>query len=262
MVDLRHLTASTASRCLLVAVIVCVSATCGKKSPTQPDPPQQQQQQNPTLTSVTVSSPRDSITVGDTEQFTATANFSNNTTQNVTATATWSSATTGVATISNSGVATGVSAGSTDIRATFQGVTGNRALQVTPPAQVAPVARFTVTGPGGDNTCQIIENSGGDWDCRFDGTASTGGTGGNVVRWRWRFDVGANSSSPQDDDDPIFDPNPGCGFFDTRPDRAPGTSFVQMIVKLEVFNAAGTGSAETRNSNVRLFPRNQCGFGF
>jgi Bacterial Ig-like domain (group 2) len=261
LVDLRHLTASTARRCLLVAVIACVSATCSKKGPTQPDP-QPQPQPQPTLTSVTVSSTRASITVGDTEQFSATANFSNNTTQNVTATASWSSATTGVATVSSSGVATGVSAGSTDIRAAFQSVTGSRALQVTPPAQVAPVARFAVTGPGGNNTCRILVGSGGDWDCRFDGTASTGGTGGNVVRWRWRFDVGANSSSPQDDSDPIFDPNPGCGFFATRPDRSPGTSFVQMIVKLEVFNAAGTASAEARNADVRLFPQNQCGFGF
>jgi hypothetical protein len=35
-----------------------------------------------------------------------------------------------------------------------------------------------------------------------------------------------------------------------------------MVVKLEVRNAAGTTSAEQRNSNVRLFPQNQCGFGF
>jgi hypothetical protein len=133
---------------------------------------------------------------------------------------------------------------------------------VTPPTPVAPVARFTVGGPGGDNVCRIIQNSGGDWDCRFDGTASTGGTGGNVTLWRWRFDVGANGSSPQSESDPIFDPNPGCGFFNTRPNAVPGTSFVQMIVKLEVRNAAGTFSAEERNANVRLFPQNQCGFGF
>jgi hypothetical protein len=35
-----------------------------------------------------------------------------------------------------------------------------------------------------------------------------------------------------------------------------------MIVKLVVRNTAGTESAEERNSNVRLFPQNQCGFAF
>jgi hypothetical protein len=141
-------------------------------------------------------------------------------------------------------------------------MTGTRTLQVNAPPVNVPVADFTVSGPGGSNICRIIPGSGGDLDCRFDGSASTGGTGGNITRWTWRYDVGANSSDPINDNDPIHDPNPGCGFFVTRPSPQAGTAFVQMIVKLEVRNAAGTTSAEQRNSNVRLFPQNQCGFGF
>jgi hypothetical protein len=248
---------------LLVLAFVLVFAACGN-GPTQPDPPPPPPPppSNTMLTSVTVTSPNNAVTVGQTEQFTATANFSNGTTQAVTSTATWTSSNNGVATVAATGLASGVSAGTADIRAAFQGMTGSKTLQVNAPARVAPVARFVVTGPGGQDTCRIIVGSGGDLDCRFDGSASSGGTGGNVTRWRWRFDVGANSSSPRDTSDPVLNVRTDCGFFADRPAAQPGTSFVQMIVKLEVRNAAGDDSPEVRNSNVRLFPQNQCGFGF
>ena len=177
-------------------------------------------------------------------------------------TATWTSSNNSVATVTGSGLANAVSAGTAEIRAAFQGTTGSKTVQVNAPARVAPVARFVVTGPGGTDTCRIIVGSGGDLDCRFDGSASTGGTGGNITRWRWRFDVGANSSSPRDSSDPVLNVRTDCGFFADRPNAQPGTSFVQMIVKLEVRNAASEDSPEVRNSNVRLFPQNQCGFGF
>ncbi len=247
---------------LLVLAFVLVSAACGSKGPTPPTPVPGSTQQTPTLTSVTVTSPNSAITVGQTEQFTATAIFSDSTTQNVNSTATWTSSNNSVATVSGSGLVNAVSAGSADIRAAFQGMTGSKTFQVNAAARVAPVARFLVTGPGGQDTCRIIVGSGGDLDCRFDGSASTGGTGGNVARWRWRFDVGANSSSPRDTTDPVLNVRTDCGFFANRPNAQPGTSFVQMIVKLEIRNAAGEDSPEVRNSNVRLFPQEQCGFGF
>jgi hypothetical protein len=217
----------------------------------------------PTVTSVTVSG-NNSVTVGQTVQFTATANMSNNTNTNVSTTATWQSSNTAFATVSNTGLATGVAAGSADIRATFQNMTGSASLLVNPPAVVPPVARFSVSGPGGSNVCRIIPNSGGDIDCTFDGSASTGGTGGAINRWTWRYDVGANSRLPINESDPIHNPNPGCGFFANKSGLTPqgGTAFVQMIVKLVVRNTAGTESMEERNSNVRLFPQNQCGFTF
>ncbi len=215
-----------------------------------------------TLTSVSVTG-GNAVTAGQTLQLTATANFSNNTTQNVTTTATWQSSNTGVATVSTGGLATGVAPGSADIRATFQSVTGTAALQVSAVQQVNPVAQFTVSGPGPSdaNLCRILVNSGGDWDCIFNGSASTGGTGGAVTQWIWRFDVGANSGGPITTTGPTLDVNPTCGFFNSRPGQA-GSGFVQMIVKLQVRNAAGVLSAEATNNNVRLFPQSQCGFGF
>ena len=263
-----HVVLSLVRHGIIAAALVSVS--CGSKSsPTSP-PPANTPPPAPTLANVALNSGRTTITVGETEQFSATANFSDNSTQNVSSTATWTSTNTGVATVNASGLVSAVTAGSAEIRAAFQGMTGTRTLQVNapaapppppPPAQTAPVARFSVSGPGGNNVCRIIVGSGGDLDCNFNGSASTGGSGGNINRWTWRFDFGSNSRTVEEND-PIIDPNPGCGFFANRPSPQAGTAFVQMIVRLRVRNAAGTTSDEERNSNVRLFPQNQCGFGF
>lgn len=216
---------------------------------TNPPPPQV------TQTSTTVDGPA-SVAVGAPAQFTATAHFSNGTTQVVTSTATWVSTNTAAATVNAAGLATGVAAGNTQIQATSGGRTGERPLTVT---ANPPVARFTVSGPRGNDACQIIVGTNGELDCTFDGSASTGGAGGAVVSWTWRFDVGTNSGGPVTDDGPTLTPEPGCNFFSDKPgDVGPG--FVQMIVKLEVRNAAGVVSAETRNQNVRLFHQKQCGF--
>jgi len=61
--------------------------------------------------------------VGASSQFTATA-LSNSTTQAVTSQATWTSSDTSVATVSSTGLVTGVNPGSADISATYQNVTG------------------------------------------------------------------------------------------------------------------------------------------
>jgi hypothetical protein len=69
--------------------------------------------------------------VGSQEQFTATAKYSDGSTANVTSTAIWMVANTGVATISSGGLATGVAAGSTQVTATLNSVTGSDAINVT-----------------------------------------------------------------------------------------------------------------------------------
>ena len=110
--------------------------------------------------------------------------------------------------------------------------------------------------------CRIRENSGGDLDCTFNGSASTGGTGGAVTQWIWRYSVGNNDRGPITENDPTHSANTGCGFFVDRPPQQGTSTFLQMIVKLIVRNAAGVESAEERNSDVRFFPQKQCGFGF
>jgi Bacterial Ig-like domain (group 2)/Divergent InlB B-repeat domain len=105
------------------------------------------------LDSVQVTPATQSLTVGQTVQFTAIGTFGNAnhpSTQNITSTVTWTSSVPSVATVSATGVATAVSAGSTVITASSTGYSG----------PVSSTADFTVTGSTG-------------------GTA--GGSGGNIL---------------------------------------------------------------------------------
>src|SRR6202035_3633995 len=56
-------------------------------------------------------------------QYAATGLLSNGTTKDLTSTATWTSSSTSVATVNNAGLATGIGLGTTNIGASFQGVT-------------------------------------------------------------------------------------------------------------------------------------------
>jgi len=86
------------------------------------------------LQSIVVTPVPPSITVGQTQQFTATGTYSDNSTQDLTKTAHWSSSSSGVATINNGisggGLATAKGTGTTTINATFQGVSRNTTLTV------------------------------------------------------------------------------------------------------------------------------------
>jgi hypothetical protein len=87
-----------------------------------------------TIKSIAVSPSNVSIAVGSTQQFAATATYSDSSTGNVTSTATWSVANTAVATISSTGLASAVGSGSTQVMATLSGISGNDPLTVTMPA--------------------------------------------------------------------------------------------------------------------------------
>src|SRR5579875_1340555 len=101
----------------------CVLTQCGGYSMSS---------STPTVASIAISPASPSIAVGATQQFTATAkDSSGNTISGVTFA--WSSSATGVATINSSGLATGVSAGTTQITASSGGVTSPAdTLTVTP----------------------------------------------------------------------------------------------------------------------------------
>jgi hypothetical protein len=94
------------------------------------------------LDSVQVTPATQSLTVGQTAQFTAIGTFGNAkhlSTQDITSTVTWTSTVPSVATISATGVATAVSAGSTVITASTTGYAG----------PLRSTAGFTVTGSTG-----------------------------------------------------------------------------------------------------------------
>jgi len=87
----------------------------------------------PTLESISVTPTSATIEEGQTQQFTATGSYDNDSTADLTSTVTWASSITAVAVVDASGLATGIEAGTTNITATQNGVTSNAAaLEVTP----------------------------------------------------------------------------------------------------------------------------------
>uniref|UniRef100_UPI0015896E50 Ig-like domain-containing protein n=1 Tax=Paenibacillus luteus TaxID=2545753 RepID=UPI0015896E50 len=84
-----------------------------------------------TLQSITVTPATATVQVGNTQQYTATANFSDGSTQDVTNVAAWALGDPTKATIHASGLATGTAAGNTGVSATWNGMTGNASLTVT-----------------------------------------------------------------------------------------------------------------------------------
>jgi uncharacterized protein YjdB len=99
---------------------------------------------NPLAVSISVSPTTQSISAGQTAQFTATGVFGHgknhpSSTQDLTDSATWTSSAPAVATVSSTGVATGLSAGTTTITASISGFTG----------VVSATASLTVSGASG-----------------------------------------------------------------------------------------------------------------
>jgi uncharacterized protein YjdB len=126
------------------------------------------------LVSLAVTPASPAITKGATQQFTATGTFSDASTQNITTSVTWSSSNSSVATISNSGLATSLAAGSSTIRAVSGGISGSSTLTVTaagpslssiavtpasPSIQNGATQQFTATGTYSDASTQDITSS-------------------------------------------------------------------------------------------------------
>lgn len=126
---------------------------------------------NVTLQSITVSPGTVSTNKGLSQQFAAAGVFSDGTatiSQDITTLVSWSSSTTSVATINAQGLATGVSAGTTNITAQWNGITSpaatltvsNEALTsiaITAPApsvKEGNTLQLTATGTFADNTTQ------------------------------------------------------------------------------------------------------------
>ena len=125
------------------------------------------------LQSIAVSPASPTVPKGETEQFTATGTYSDNSTQNLTSQVTWVSATPSVATISDAsgsqGLATGVALGPSTISATLNGVAGStvltvnaavlRSIAVSPASPTVPkgeTEQFTATGTYSDNSTQNL----------------------------------------------------------------------------------------------------------
>src|SRR5690349_172049 len=97
---------------VVAALFAGLFTNCSKNSPPMP---------SPTVRSVAVSGSA-TASVGGTTQLSATATLSDNSTQTVTSLSTWTSSTPAVASVSSSGLVQGLTAGSTNITATYQQV--------------------------------------------------------------------------------------------------------------------------------------------
>ena len=119
------------------------------------------------------------------------------------------------------------------------------------------MARFSVSGPSGIDTCRVT-NGGNGFDCVFDGSASTPTPGATIIAWNWNYSVaGAKSETSSV---PTLTPAPGCAVIGTGPLPA-GTTSLQMTVSLTVRDTTGTNSLVVSNGNVRVVPlAGSCGF--
>src|SRR5262249_54230956 len=90
-----------------------------------------------TLTSIAVTPANPTVTVGGTQQFTATGTYSDASMQDLTSQVTWASSNTAAATITAAGLATAVSQGAATISARLGEVVGSTTLTVLPPGGLA-----------------------------------------------------------------------------------------------------------------------------
>jgi hypothetical protein len=125
------------------------------------------------LVSIAVTPANPSISLGTTQQFTATGSFTDGSTQDLTSTAAWASDTASTATINKAGLATSTGTGTAIISATSGSVTGSTVLTVTAASLVSiaitpqsasvpkgQTQQFTATGTYTDGTTQDLTQTG------------------------------------------------------------------------------------------------------
>jgi hypothetical protein len=107
---------------ILIAAVPLIMAACS--STPSPTP-------TATLSSITITPGVPvNLAVGSTQKFSATGDNSGNSTYDITTQVTWTSSNPAIATISSSGLATGIAPGSTTITASLSGVS-SRAIPLT-----------------------------------------------------------------------------------------------------------------------------------
>jgi uncharacterized protein YjdB len=104
------------------------------------------------VASIAVTPQNQSLIVGNMQQYTATATYTDSTTADVSSTARWSSSNTSIATINSSGLVSATAAGNTTITAQLNGQSGTSTLTVTTPSvtlvsvAVTPQGQSVVAG--------------------------------------------------------------------------------------------------------------------
>src|SRR2546423_1400790 len=122
----------------------------------------------PTLVSVQVAAPKTNLTVGDSEQLTATGKYSDKSTKDLTVSVTWASAPAGLATVAANGTLTAQANGKVSVSASMSAVSGSVSLTIAPKLVSMTIApstptiasstkqQFIATGTFSDNSSQAI----------------------------------------------------------------------------------------------------------
>jgi hypothetical protein len=140
-----------------------------------------------------------------------------------------------------------------NISGTYGGATASAQLSVTRPT--VATARFGVTGPTETETCTLADN-GNTLNCTFDG--STSGAPGAIVAWDWSYAVSGKFTRTTTG--PVLArPGVDCSLLPAPP-FPPGDQWFTMTVTLTIRDDLGNVSAEAVNKNVRLIPKDACGF--
>jgi len=146
------------------------------------------------------------------------------------------------------------------ITASAGALSANATLTVTPPAPVLPVARFTVGGPTGTDTCTLT-NNGNSFDCTFDGSASTASAGATVNLWNWTYTIAG--TKPESTTVPTLTPSPGgCSLIPPASSAPSGATFLHMTVTLQVRDSLAANSTVVTNNDVKMKPNHLCGYPF
>ncbi|MDB5959252.1 MAG: hypothetical protein JWP59_546 [Massilia sp.] len=121
-----------------------------------------------TISAIAVSPATATVAVGGTQQFIAVATYSDNSTAVITSSATWTSSNSAAATVLNTGIATGLAAGSSTITASAGGRSGSGVLTVT--AAATPPPAFNPVNLRSASTFAVLA-----------GTALTSNSGGTTL---------------------------------------------------------------------------------
>ena len=123
------------------------------------------------LTGITVTPANPLLSLGSTQQFTATGTYSDGSTQDLTDTASWISSNSNVASLGATGLASALAVGSTSVSASFQSLTGSTTLTiatagpalqsisvtpVTPAIAIGQNQQFTAIGTYSDGSTQDL----------------------------------------------------------------------------------------------------------
>jgi len=180
-----------------------------------------------TLTSIAVTPATASIPMTGTQQYTATATYSDLSNADVTAFSSWTSGTTSVATISTSGLATGVTVGTSIITATFGGQPGTATLTVNADVNLGRAVNFGV----------------------LSGTILTNTTAGTTLV---TGDVGAYTQT-------VAPPNPGYANYTTNPAIANAVNDMKAAVdNVSSRTCFSSYAGDTTFTNSSLIPGIYC----